>query len=458
MRTTRLCELLAALVLASSVAQAQEQNLRRNVDGDRFEVNARAETYTALFRRALLPGPEGSLVSTETVVPIHQYVSMRARDLDAPWRPDSIDLEVSAWGRIWPTETVLERPLDADVQTAFVSYRHEPVLLRLGRQQVVGGAARFSRFDGMLSSVDLGAGFSALGYAGFRVLPRWDARPGYHHLGSSSDSLLRDESALGDVNRSGYWLVGGRLGYQSRRFGINTSIHEEREQGDISRRNLGLDARAPLFDEARFGGSLLMDLDSARLADTRLWADFQAAKSLEFSIEYLHTEPALWLSRQSVLSVFSTDRFDEAGALAEWSITEAIALEGAAFLSLYDEHRPGARGDGTLRLRPDQRTSVRLSYARVLAPSNGYHSVRSSISRRILTRTSATFEAYAYMYDEAIRQRHTSTVYAGTISYEPLAALSLLLGASLASTPYASLDAQTLLRLAYDFDGRGGTQ
>ena len=309
---------------------------------DDFELVARADTHAALFRRALLPGAAGSLVDTDTALPFHEYVSVRAQRLDLGPMKDGLELEVSAWGRLWPTRSDLERPLDGDVQTAFATLRYGPGFARVGRQHVVGGAARFARFDGFLVSTALGRGFDLQGYGGLTVLPRWDSRPGYHHLGAEADTLLRDPEAIDRPQRAGYWLSGARFGYQSSAFSGSASLHEQREGGDLARRNLGLDARARVA-WASLGLSTLLDTDSLRLADARIWADLSISDRLPVSVEYLHTEPALWLSRQSVLSVFSTDRVDEAGGSATLHLSRAVRLEGAAFLSIYDQHRPGAR-------------------------------------------------------------------------------------------------------------------
>jgi hypothetical protein len=442
---------LLGVLLAARPSVAQLRAPQPPAETDDFELVARADTYAALFRRALLPGTAGSLVATDSAVPVHEYVSVRATRLDAGPFTDGLDLEVSAWGRLWPTDTDLEQPLDADVQTAFATLRHGPAYARLGRQHVGGGAARFARFDGLLVSAALGRGFDIDAYAGLTVLPRWDARPGYHHLGAEADTLLRDAEALEQPERPGYWLSGARFGYQSSAFSGSASFHEQREAADIGRRNVGLDARTKV-EWVSLGLSTILDTDSLRLADARLWAELSLVDPLSLSIEYLHTEPALWLSRQSVLSVFSTDRFDEAGGMATLRVSRAVALEGMAFLTIYDGHRPGARSEGTLRLTPDQRSTIRLSYVRLLAPHNGYHSLRTSLSRRLLTGTVGTLEAYGYFYDHTIQSYRTSTVYAATLSRQLSTPWSLLLGGSLARTPYAGLDAQALLRVSYAVD------
>jgi len=101
---------------------------------------------------------------------------------------------------------------------------------------------------------------------------------------------------------------------------------------------------------------------------------------------------------------------------------------------------------------PAGTTFVRVAYGRVLTPDNGYHSLRSSFTRRLLPRLFGTLEAYAYLYDQAIHGYRASTVYAGAVEYRSEHAVALLWSATLVRSPFASLDAQTELRLAYDLD------
>lgn len=446
------------VLLATRLALAQPQESRA-ADVDDFELMASSETYAALFRRALLPGPSGSLVESTTAAPVYEYVSLRAERLDVGTLKDALSMEVAAWGRAWPTTRELERPFDGDVQTAFATLSYGPGYARLGRQHVVGGAARFSRFDGALVAARFGGGFEATGYGGFTVLPRWSERVGYHHLGSEADVLLRDPEALEDPERAGEWLAGARFGYRSSSFGGAVSFHEQREQGELARRSLGLDAQGR-HSWAALNLNAVLDADSGRFSDARLWADLLPLESLSLSLELLHTEPALWLSRQSVLSVFSSSRFEEAGGSATWRLSDALRLEGASYLTVYDRGGPGSRSEGSVRFSPDRRTVLRARFARVLAAKNGYFSLRLSLSRRLLRATSGTLEAYNYFYDRAVQSYRTSSVYAATVSHSFSAPISLLVGGSLSRTPYASLDAQTLVRLsiAYDRSAEGGSQ
>ena len=444
-----LSTLLTLLLTASAQAQHQPADSR-----DRFELSARSETYAELFQRSLRPGPNGALVSTDTVSPFQQYLFVSARDLDLGAQVDSLDFEVAAWGRLWFGAREGEPLLDADLQTANARYRSGPVFVRFGRQLQAGGAARYLRFDGVSAGAELAPGLSIEAYGGLTVLPRWNRRPGYEQLGASVDTLLRDPQALPDPLRSHYSAVGGRVAWASTRAAASLSFHEQHEPGGLAQRNFGLDAHAEPLEQAMLGGKAVLDLDRYRFSDARLWLDVRPRDELLLSLEYLHTEPALFLSHQSVLSVFSTASYDEVGTLTNLKCADWLSLDGSGFLDFYGAARPGGRAEGAVRLVADRRrvTTLRIAYARVLTADNGYHSLRSSLTRQLMPRWSGTIEAYSYLYDHAVRSYKASLVYASTLSFEPSRALSLLVGGSIASTPYANFDAQAQARVVYVFE------
>src|SRR5450432_1608993 len=426
--------LLAASLLATYATSARAQPKPAATDTrDHYELSAQSETHAELFRRALLPGPNGSLVSTDTAAPLYEYASLRATDLDTPWRKDSLDLELAMWGRAWFDARSAEQLLDGDIQIANARYRQGPLSLRLGRQQIAGGAARFARFDGLGIEAALGSGIEANAYGGWTVLPRWNEQLRYEHLGAAPDSLLRESAALEPGRRGDYWLSGGRVGWASGEQRVGLSFHEQHERGGLARRNLGLDGRTALVPGITLGTNAVLDVDRGRFADARLWLDTKPARALDLSFEYLHTEPALFLSSQSVLSVFGSAGYDEAGSYATFRASSALTLDGSGFVEVYDGERPGGRAELAGRWFADaaRRTFLRMAYTRLLAPDNGYHSLRSSLSRRLSARFRSTLEAYAYLYDKAIRNYRASTVYAGTLSVDATPELSLLWGASL---------------------------
>ena len=433
-------------------SEATRADVKSRAPADRFELAARSETYLQFFQRALLPGPNGAIVEEETALPIHEYLFVNARGADTPWDEDSVDLEFGAWGRLWPTSSSYERPFDGDVQTASVRYDGGPAWVRLGRQQVSGGAARFARFDGAIVGARDSLGFFAEGYGGYGVLPRWNGQPGYHHLGSAEGEILKDTGP--PEERGTNWLAGGRVGYTIPRFSGSLSFHEQHETGGLAQRGLGLDLGAQPVNSTSLGARALFELDSLRFANVRAWGDITPVRPLDIGVEFGRVEPALLLSRQSVLSVFTTDGYEEVGGTFALRPARWLRFEGNGYVQGYDGTGPGARGElatrfATGRLLP---LVARVAYARVIAPENGYHSVRLSLSREFSRHLGGTLEAYGYFYDEAIRGYETSSVYAATLTCRWLDPLELLWGGSLASSPYAAFDAQTLLRAVYHFD------
>lgn len=428
---------------------------------DRFTYEARSETYLRLFERALLPGPGGALIREEQLAPLHQYVLVRATDLDTGWDEDSVDVELAGWGRgaladVEPGFGVV----DGDVTVANLRYRRGPVQVRVGRQVVTGGAARFAYMDGVSAQARSFEGFGMHGYAGFTVLPRWAQRRGYQHLGSAADGLLREPEVLPEPTRSGNWLAGARAFYDHRLVSGGLSFHEVREDAALGRRSAAADLRAQPHELVDVTALALLDLDSGRFADARLALDTYPWQYLTLSAEALHTEPALFLSRQSVLSVFSTESFDELGGEATLRPVAWIALRAAGYAVFFDEGNRGARTRFQLRLLPDaaERLVLQMAYSRAVETQNGYHSGRSSVSYRIVEPLAVTAEIYAYWYDEPIEGVSVSTVRAASLEWLPYPELSLLAGGSVAQTPYAERDVQAVVRLVYAHWHPGGTR
>lgn len=446
---------VAFSVRAEPISSRPDQLVNREPD-----VVVRSETYLELYRRALLPGPQGALVESETVAPITEYVTATAQDLDAPWRDDSLSLELSVWAQLPIGER--EQTVDGDVRTASVLYRDEAVFARLGRQHVAGGAARYARFDGLSfgGELEIGLGFEA--YGGFSVLPRWESRYGYHHLGSAADTLLIDPEAVPEPNRPEHWLAGGRVYYRTPRVFTALSLHEQQQGSELGRRTLGADARAEPANWVSAGGRANLAIDAERLADAQLWVDATVWRDVQLTGEYIHAEPALYLSRQSVLSVFSTEAYDEVGGVVAASPLRRLRVAGAGFAQRFSGGDRGVRAEGRVRFQPDRagRTTLQVVVARVLAIDNGYSSLRFSVRQQLLPPLSAVGEMYLYVYDHPILSYDTSSVYAANLEWRARRDLGLLFGGSLLRSPYAALDAQVLARLTYQWDSepRGATR
>ena len=450
----------AAQAAAESAPAAPARAVERRPDADQTTVRVDSATYVRYFQRALLPGPGGALVESTSTAPLYEYAAVRIDGIDTPWKKDSVDVELAGWANVNLGDAEGGLRADGDVTVASVRHRLGPAYVTVGRQLRVGGAARFSRFDGASAGVRAPFGVGADAYGGWSVLPRWSQQPGYHLLGSASDTLLRNPEALPPTSRNGYWLAGGRAYYAYRtKAELGVSFHEQREAGNLGRRDVAADLRIAPWEVVSLSGQAMMDADSWSLADARGVLEVAPLRCISITGEYLHTDPSLFLSRQSLFSVFATNAFDEAGGTVTWRpvLAPQLQLAGGGFVEMFRDGEAGYRANGRLRysMRRD-RVVGQVAYTRVHEMQNGYHGGRISLGVRPIEQAALNFEGYLYLYDETIRGASSSLVGAANAEWSPSRLFSLLVGGSLARTPYASLDAQGLVRAIVHFETRAG--
>ncbi|MBI4957691.1 MAG: hypothetical protein HY908_37135 [Myxococcales bacterium] len=455
-------------------------------EGDAFSWRVAGQSYARLFQRALTPGAAGGSLEKATAAPFYQYVLLRIDDLDVPWQEDSLDVELAAWGDVEMGEIQTERRVDGDLTLALVRHRVGPARFVLGRQVVAGGAARFSRFDGLAAGVtgDFGLGLDA--YGGFTVLPRWNGRPGYQLLGSVAETLVKSPEALETPARARHWLAGARAHYAYQRYlQIGASVHEEHAgttvdgfspgAGGIARRDFGIDLRSDPMEELGVHGQLLLDVDAVAVSEARLGVDVWPHETLLLMAGYGHAVPSLLISQQSVLSVFSTDAYDEGGLEASFRPVPFLAFTADGWIERFSDASLGARTGLAAHYRGEVATAT-LGYRRIVegkggdgfSGGSGYHGLRAAVGVTPLEDLRVTAEAHSYFYDHAVTSstatalaaadapqdgRALSWIGALTGRYAFLAPVALTVGGSIAQTPYAKLDAQLLVRLELDFRG-----
>jgi hypothetical protein len=438
---------------------------------DSVAIEAHSTTYIPLFQRASLPGPAGSIPNPALTVPVYEYLLLRVMDADTPWAKNSVDTELSLWGMGALVGAVSGRPdsrddgrgserrVDGDISVAAVTHRIGSGYVKLGRQYVTEGAARFSHLDGVSAGYRSDWGLAASGYAGFTVLPRWYAVPNYRLLGSASDAMVQRPEDFPHAQRSGNWMGGARVGYSQRKYGeLGVSIHEQRENDALGRRDLAVDLHIDGTETLDGNARALVDLDSRQMADGFIGVSWHPIRRLDVAVDYRRMTPTLLMSKQSVLSVFAVDRFDELGGEARYRVGHGLTVFVGSFVEWFERGDYGARLRSGVRFTPDERHRLILNavYTRVVEPQNGYHGTRLSVGYRVADPWLVTAEQYCYAYDHAISGVGTSTVHAVNVSYRPKNAWEIMLGGSLYNSPYAALDAQTMLRLSYTLGSRLG--
>jgi hypothetical protein len=196
--------------------------------------------------------------------------------------------------------------------------------------------------------------------------------------------------------------------------------------------------------------------DGWQLMEGRAWVDLVATPSLGLVAEYLHADPALWLSRQSVLSVFGTSAFDEWGGALTYRPLRHLAVTGSAHAQRTEGERLGMRSQARLWTTLDEGERWRLSAAhtRLLTVENGYHSLRAGLGYAFSARVSSNADVFVYRYDEPILGRRYSLVQVLNVGYRSESAFALLCGVSLVQSPYARADFQSLVRVTQELDSR----
>jgi len=429
---------------------------------DRFHAVASSRTFVRLFQRRVLDGLGAETAEDETLVPVTEYVSLSVGDADAPWGKDALDLRLEGWGTLDAVDVSQDRRLTGDLVAANVTGRLGAGHLTLGRQVATGGAARFTRFDGFTAGLRSSYGLGADVYTGLAVTPRLHSRPQYVLLGSRADSMLKHPDALPSTSLTDAWLAGGRLSYS--RYGRlhgAVSFHEEHEAEGLARRWAAVDLSGQPARSLGVGGSGALDAYAAQLADARLYVDWVPLDVLDVTGELTHSNPSLFLSRSSVLSVFSLDTLTEAGGEVTLRAIRRVQFGLSAWHDWYSDSTSGNRLGARVRAGwgPRDKLVAQLRYSRVSESELGYHAMRASLAYRISEPLVATGEVHEYLYDEAVRGIDTSTYGSTTIEYgAPDQPWKLMLGGFMTRSPLADLDAQALARLSFDIDlATGGT-
>jgi hypothetical protein len=198
-----------------------------------------------------------------------------------------------------------------------------------------------------------------------------------------------------------------------------------------------------------------MDADCWAPSDIRAAVDVYPLDDLSVAAEHRYTVPALFLSRQSVLSVFSTDAFNEIGGSLSYLVLQRLKLGAHGFVDWFDDGSTGWRASGRARFAvdPADRLVLRLGYTRYTGPLNGYHALRGAAGYQLLDPLRLTAESFGYFYDEDIRGSSAAWVGALNGDWSFSDQWATLLGGSVAITPYSEVDAQLLARLRLRLEG-----
>ncbi len=362
-----------------------------------------------------------------TVVPVLQLVSIRAKDLDLPGL-DNVNLVFGGWGRVDPADPVDDELAtgDIDVATIEATALRGRLALRGGRQLIIGGAARNVQIDGLSTQYRVWRKLGATLYGGHPVTREFEIDRGDAVAGSRV-----------------YWR-------QSIESEVGLSFIHLRDEGRISRQDLGLDARYRPIKPLTTTAYALWSTTEARLAEVDLGADWRARANLNFGANYRRTAPDLFLSRGSILSVFSEERRDEVGARSAYRpIPRLRLLADYAYTSLEggSGFRAGARASLFLGVRTRSRVSAEF---RVFdTPDNRYYRSRLSGTHRPTPSLSLGLDADAYRLQEDINGENLSLNGLATATYTISAGWHATAVGVAGSTPFYARRLEVMAKLVW---------
>jgi hypothetical protein len=394
-----------------------------------------------------VPGQEAEL---DTVAPAFEILSISGRDLTNPVAED-LEIVFSTWGsyelqdRRWDNGTTSD--LTGDVVTGYVSGKllDRRLKLRLGREQVQTGAARMIHLDGGEAIVTLPYGFRVSGYVGVPVSQRFTTRTG-----------IRNWNPLG-----GDLAYGGRAawslalpGWPGRGLDLGVSANVVDDDGDPVKQELAADFRLKPMGTITLSGFGAYSVYDERASEVSLRAGWSPLRRVLLEADWRYVAPDLFLSRNSILSVFSAEEWHSVGGGATYRFGRGLSAGGSYHLLI----EPGETEDSSRELGHEADVRVDWQRAGSLAGAelfvldsftNGYFGGRV-FGRQDIGRYFAALDLLLHAFREEVNDEDialTGTLSAGV---NIARGFSAVVAGRAGVTPFLERTFDVIAKLAYN--------
>ncbi|HEY3450703.1 MAG TPA: hypothetical protein VGK67_30380 [Myxococcales bacterium] len=385
-------------------------------------------------RTAFLEGEE------RTVIPVIEAIGLNATDVGNPLVGD-LSMHLSAWGQVDPFLTLGPQGNTADLDFAYLAgelfNRH--LSLKLGRHFAFGGAARARQVDGASVELHLFRGLGLSAHGGLLVVPRF-------------------AMAKGDA------VLGARLFYRaSIDAEVGLGFEQVWERGDVAWQLAGIDGRY-VWRTLTFGGHAAWALDARRFAEGDLAITWQPSAKLQASVDVRRTAPDLFLSRNSILSVFAAQTRDGYGADLDWRPVRLLRLQagyhylrfgaesGQAGADLAGEAGHEAALRAAFNLQPGLTAGLQGRWLET--PGNGYVEGRLFLTWAITESLALAVDADLYRFKEPIQGHTHSYTGSASLTWQMGPRWAACLTGLATYTPYFESRFEGLARLVYNFSTR----
>jgi len=420
-----------------------------------FATVARADTVEVSSTTLLTVGPQtrggapGVAPELVNVAPAYEILNLSARNVTNSFAKD-LTLVVSGWGsleigeRRWDAGT--GGNLNADLQTAYASGRFakDHLLLRVGREHVMAGVGRMIHIDGADAAVTFG-GLRLSGYAGLPVSQRFQTRSGEASW----------NPAGGDM------AYGGRLafswappGFSGKGVTVGASANFVTDGGDPVREEVGGDLRWQPSAALTLSGFGAYSLYDERVSEGNLAVTWSASKKLHVTADYRFTAPDLFLSRTSILSVFSAEKRSDVGGGVRYELGHGLEAGLDAHLAVEPGEKDGESyygSDGEAELawrKGTTRAGLEVSYLDSL--DNGYWGARLYGKRDLGAKLFAAADVMTYVFKERVNGEPLAVTGTVTAGLNIKRGFSAVLSGRASMTPYLEQSFDVMAKLVYN--------
>jgi hypothetical protein len=356
--------------------------------------------------------------------PIYEIVSLEVGRLDLPLL-DTSRVVLQGWGRLQAGDDELSDS-SGDLGLLYFEGRSGPFTLRLGRQHVAHGVGRMALIDGVDTGLQLDFGLGLQGFFGATVNREF-------------------EYDRGD------WQGGGRLFYRFPGPGeVGAAYRHTRREGSLAFEEVAFDG---LY---RVGPTRWLALAALSPRDThfiegRLAVTVDVIDTLAITVDAERTDPAMFIPRTSIFSVFADAPHDALGGDIRWEPSPFYTLDVAGRALLLDGESLGY--DTLLRFvtyrEPARLSRIGAEVRRLDESDNAYLRGRALTALQVRDPIRVAADAFVYRYDEPINGEDLALLGQASLVYDIAPSLRLAGTATVGTTPLASVQFEGLIRFEY---------
>lgn len=438
---------------------------------------ARADVVEATASTVVTAGQQlrgaltGQTPLLDNVNPVYEIVTVSAREVKNPVF-QNLEIVVSGWGSYdlaevrWNAGTTDN--FTGDLTTGYVKGQlfSRALTLRLGRAYMVAGAGRMLQLDGADLLLQLPGGVSLSAFGGVPVAQRFRTRAGIQSWNPAGGELtyggrlgwtLPLPGAYGrglDLGASAVMVTDAAMTVRDPVNGLSTRS----DSGATVRKDIGLDARFQPTAGLIITAAGTYAAEAKRFSEYGVTALVTVNPKTFVNLDAKQIAPDLFLSQNSILSVFTDKERTDLGGGVRYQLTEGTSL-GLDYHALLEPTGEGSKSElgheAAARAEWEHgpsRVGGELSYLTaggLGAEKNGYVGGRL-FGRRELGRAFLAGDVQIHQFEQAINGNKQSLTGSLSAGYLLAAGWSAVLAGRAGVTPFLEQQADLLVKLVYN--------